>query len=680
VRRRPRGTLRGWVLARLLGVGLAALPPALPACAADEEAAAPALPPETVTVSAPTDRLRADPTAFGSVMEAPQWADRITTLPALLREAVGVQVKSIGDSFSSVSIRGSTAEQVMVYLDGVPLNRAAGGAVNLADLPIAQVERIEVYRGMTPASLPEASIGGAIVITTRAPKGPASGDGWISGGSFGRAEFSTSYGAEKARGGWRVAADGGRSDGDFLFFDNNGTEQNPADDEVTERVNNDFHRGHVLLRGHARAGETDLSFVMDGFRREQGISGTDSIQLTTSESRLDTRRLLLSANAERAGLASGRLVLRGSLARHDERQRYDGDGSLALFALNSDTDLVSTSLSTGGTVIAGTRQAISFLVSARDETADLRDPSPGGGHVGDATRLVAGATLEDQIVLAAGRLQLVPSLRYETSASDYAPGPAAGVLPTSGDLDTSATTGRLGVRGEITRTWSIRANAGTYERIPDFTEMYGHQGSVLGSAGLLPERGTNADLGVVWEAEHPIGAFHGLRVEGILFGTEADDLIVYEPVASGVVVAQNIGAARIRGVELSVNGAFGAHLTGGLNAVRQEAIEVGETFREDFPLPGRSEWEASASLLGTFGRTRLDWNFTYVGPNNVSTVSNPDGELAARYLHDLSCRVLLPHRLEATFQIHNIFDDHNVDLYRYPLPGRGYEARLAWAF
>src|SRR5207245_10126139 len=89
-----------------------------------------------------------------TVIRAEDFADRVTTVPELLREAVGVQVQSLGGDFATVSIRGSTAEQVMVYLDGVPLNRALGGSVNLADPPPRQIESIAIQRGFTPASLP----------------------------------------------------------------------------------------------------------------------------------------------------------------------------------------------------------------------------------------------------------------------------------------------------------------------------------------------------------------------------------------------------------------------------------------------------------------------------------------------------------------------------------------------
>ena len=61
-----------------------------------------------------------------------------------------VQYGGLG-AFSTVSLRGAPAGQVAVYLDGVPLTSAAHGVVNLADLPVTAIERIEVYRGLSAA-------------------------------------------------------------------------------------------------------------------------------------------------------------------------------------------------------------------------------------------------------------------------------------------------------------------------------------------------------------------------------------------------------------------------------------------------------------------------------------------------------------------------------------------------
>ena len=125
------------------------------AARADDGGAAPKGPVETIEVRGSADDAAVlDTTAFATVIRAEDFADRITSVPELLRDLVGVQVRGLGGELATVSIRGSSAEQVMVYLDGVPLNRALGGGVNLADLPLGQVESIEVYRGFTPAGLP----------------------------------------------------------------------------------------------------------------------------------------------------------------------------------------------------------------------------------------------------------------------------------------------------------------------------------------------------------------------------------------------------------------------------------------------------------------------------------------------------------------------------------------------
>ena len=61
-------------------------------------------------------------------------------LAQALDVATNVNVRRYGGlgSFSTLSIRGSTSEQVQVYLDGVLLNQALGGGVNLGNLPLAR--------------------------------------------------------------------------------------------------------------------------------------------------------------------------------------------------------------------------------------------------------------------------------------------------------------------------------------------------------------------------------------------------------------------------------------------------------------------------------------------------------------------------------------------------------------
>jgi iron complex outermembrane receptor protein len=652
--------------------------PDTPAAAPDAPAGSPSAPTETVTVSAETDRAVADPTAFATVIRASDYADRITTLPELLSEAVGVQVKSLGGEFATVSIRGSSAEQVVVYLDGVPLNRALGGGVNLADIPLVQLDSIEIYRGVTPASLSMASIGGAILLHSRAPGPGAHGEASASYGSYSTTQVAGSYTRGGGSGDWLAAIDGTTSDGDFTYLDNNGTPFDPTDDVDARRVNNSFTRGHALLRGGLTEGPARITLLADLMGRDQGVPGIDSLQ--SPSSRLSVRRSLLSAGAEAPGLAGGRLLLRGSLQGTLDSEAFDGSsGDIGWVPRTTDHRMDSTGLETGGTWILTQRQALSFMGALREESARLDDETSGASpNHSEGGRRIATATIEDQITWDAGRFVLNPSLRHERYDSRFTPGTASVSSPAD-DLSNASTTGKIGLLARFTDALALRANAGSFLRLPDLQELYGDQGSVEGNPALLPERGTNFDLGLTAATTRAHGALREGRVEGVLFETRADNLIVYEAVAPSTVQARNTGDALIRGVELS--GSFAAgRWNGTLSIVHQTAVDESDTPYNGNDLPGRPRDEVNAGAGLAIGRGRVAWEFTYVGANYVDRPNTEDGRLPARYLHDLSYRLPLAHRVDATFAVHNLFDDRTVDVARFPLPGRSFEGRLAWSF
>ena len=116
---------------------------------------------------------------------------RVEDLASVLAQMVGVKVKQYGglSDFATVSIRGSSANQVNVYLDGVPVNDAYSGVTNIADLPLGGVERVEVYRGFAPPHLGSGAMGGAVNLITTDPSR------WGGGHLLSGLEFQTSYGS-----------------------------------------------------------------------------------------------------------------------------------------------------------------------------------------------------------------------------------------------------------------------------------------------------------------------------------------------------------------------------------------------------------------------------------------------------------------------------------------------------
>src|SRR2546425_6681467 len=88
-------------------------------------------------------------------------ADAVRTVAELSVRAYG----GLGE-LAEASIRGSSPAQVLVLLDGIPLNSVALGETDLSTISVDGVERIEVLRGPFAAIYGSGALGGVISITT----------------------------------------------------------------------------------------------------------------------------------------------------------------------------------------------------------------------------------------------------------------------------------------------------------------------------------------------------------------------------------------------------------------------------------------------------------------------------------------------------------------------------------
>lgn len=86
----------------------------------------------------------------------------------LVNRTSGIKVRQeggVGSDFD-LSINGMSGNSVRYFIDGVPLD-SKGSGVTLANLPINLIERIEIYKGVVPASLGTDALGGAVNIITK---------------------------------------------------------------------------------------------------------------------------------------------------------------------------------------------------------------------------------------------------------------------------------------------------------------------------------------------------------------------------------------------------------------------------------------------------------------------------------------------------------------------------------
>lgn len=94
------------------------------------------------------------------------------SLPDLLLTVPGVHVREVNGKgqYTTVTMRGSTAAQVGIFIDGVLANLGGDTAVDLSTIPVKNVERIEVYRGYIPSRFGGTFMGGVINIVTKKPE------------------------------------------------------------------------------------------------------------------------------------------------------------------------------------------------------------------------------------------------------------------------------------------------------------------------------------------------------------------------------------------------------------------------------------------------------------------------------------------------------------------------------
>ena len=120
------------------------------------------------------------------------------SLADLLQGEAGFEFGRNGGPGSTTSffLRGQESKNLVVLIDGVRSQTDGGGSLTITDVPLSQVERVEVLRGNSGALYGEAAIGGVINIITLQGKGAPKAYAAATLGSRNTAELSAGYGGQ----------------------------------------------------------------------------------------------------------------------------------------------------------------------------------------------------------------------------------------------------------------------------------------------------------------------------------------------------------------------------------------------------------------------------------------------------------------------------------------------------
>jgi vitamin B12 transporter len=598
-----------------------------------------------------------------------------------ISRAAGIQVRRLGGlgSFGAASIRGSTPEQVPVYLDGVLLNAGGFEVVDLSRLPAGMIEEIVLVRG--PAASYFGGPGGAIFIKSRR-----------SGGEESRLTLGAgSFGAWSAAGNISLPLSPGRifagaslegARGDFLYLNRNGTLFEPADDVIQRRANNRHLSASAQAALEAELGRWKGSFGLEGYYRAQGLAGIEN--LPTEKARFE------------CGRESARLELSRSWPELFLQTQF---AQLYLFEELEDTQGAHGELGLGR---QHTRARTHSLDGAAQLTAESRLGLVGGRfearyeqmttedllnaeQPGAKRRLQFSAGAEDRW-RPAKDLELTPSARLQYYYSWFEGGPLPGRVenfPTTfrGDFSWQAA---LAASYRVWPRITIKANLARSLRHPSLGELFGGRGAAVGNPDLKPEEAWLADAGAVWEARG--GSLDWLRLEAAFFSSWAEDLIVWVQNSQSSVRPENVQRSRTLGAEVSLR----------LKVISAIGLEANYTLldgRDLSPapylygkhLPGRPVHQAYGKIIfephGEKWRLRLWTDADYAGSNFLDQANLKEDTLA-RLIFGAGLKLERPQEgFSVEVEVRNLLDSYILtdargmkhplrDFESFPLPGR----------
>ena len=639
--------------------------------------------PEVVDVPLESQPLRMEPMVVwarrdGDSRQTPAYVETIPVailqapgadLAQALDAATNVNVRRYGGlgSFSTLSIRGSTAEQVQVYLDGVPLNQALGGGVNLGNLPLSGVESVHIYRGATPARFGGNSLGGVVHIRTASLSHANRTHVHAQSGSFGTHQVGMSVSGPWKRWEYLALSELNTSENNFRFWDDNGTQYNLDDDGWARRLNSDFHSFRGLVKLGRGFGETRLQVHNTFDLSHSGISGTGIHQ--AKHSRLDSWRNLSELNFHGPWVGGfGGYALKGYYSATTNEYK-DLDGEVGFGTQHDRNTTLSAGIRGEVHAIIPDRGLATLFAAGHSENFEpenlLRENSPPIRARRYRTSL--GAEMESLPLMQLFTLTAGGQVERLDDRLLTRPGFLASAFEAGRQSAESIWGFRLGTTMELSKSLFLKAHRGSYQRPPSFFELFGDRGSVVGDPDLVSEKGDKWDLGL--DARDLFGGAVQ-RAEVVYYRSAARNLIRFVQSTQQVSEPHNIDKTRLTGLETRFNLSLSLVRIGGSYVYQRAKNRAPLAYERGNDLPNAPRHRFGLQLSAGKSGNGLRYAFDRESRNFLDRANlNP---IPARSVHTMGFDLPINAGVGLSMEVRNLGNNRVADVWGYPLPGRSY--------
>ncbi|MBU4053180.1 MAG: TonB-dependent receptor [Proteobacteria bacterium] len=195
-----------------------------------------------------------------------------------------------------ITLRGYEQENVLILLDGIPLNVPYEGLVNLADIPVENIARIKVVKGNASALYGPNAMGGVVNVITKKGTDKPSLSGTYSVSDYNTHHLVATHGWQVGNFSYFVGAAHQQSDGwklaDTYAYPetvyasmaaspaNPGTLPNvPIAPDSGKRENSDYRKNSITFTGSLEATpENTLGLSMEYYNHEYGMPAVPIIR------------------------------------------------------------------------------------------------------------------------------------------------------------------------------------------------------------------------------------------------------------------------------------------------------------------------------------------------------------------------------------------------------------------
>ncbi len=587
-----------------------------------------------VTASRYPVELSKTPVSMEVVSEEELVNSSAESVAEILNDITGINIIDQGGpaGLKSIHLRGSNPAQVLILLDGQPINNSQNGQTDLGQLPLVYVKRIEVLKGPASAIYGANALGGVVNIITKESSGEPQTFLKLAYGSNNTNNLQFNYSTRQEETGYYVGVNKKSSAGHRKTPDNSGFEQLVIFTKINHQLNNNSKL--IFTLNYNESDKDSPGMLIDNnsdgdYDDLYDSKGTPKATMDDLDKNLSIKWIEKKSYTDTAAM----IYYNQHENIYDDPDQWGYSGSSRHTTNKTGIELNRTNYLE--------EQTITYGLEVKNNEIDSNENGQ-RKFINKAIYFQDEWEVKEPIKITLG-------LRYDNHVkfgSELSP--------------------RFGTVYSLNDSTNMHISVGKSYRTPTFNDLYWPADAYTeGNSDLKPERGVAYEAGI-------INLQNGRKTEVNIFKKKIEDLIEWAAGDDWIYRPYNLNNAVINGAELIYEKQLQKNLSFNMNYTYLDAKNqaTGEK------LSGEARHFASLGLNYSKNDYKLRINSKYVGERADETLK--DYIVVNSKISKLL--ILEDRNIEFALTVKNLLDEEYQVNKGYPMPGRNYMLEISIDF